>query len=77
MKIRGTFSRKSTFHRLHCGSFMIRRQVRIPHGHGDVSVAHQFLHGANVHTRHDKPAGKGMAQNMGANWCDRTLTRAL
>jgi hypothetical protein len=51
--------------------------VRIPHGHGDVSVAHQFLHGANVHTRHDKPAGKGMAQNMGANWCDRTLTRAL
>ena len=52
---------------------MIGRQVRIAHGHRDISMSHEILHGTDIYTGHDEATGKGMAQDMGAERFNRTL----
>ena len=44
---------------------MIRRQVRIAHGHGQAGVTQDFLQGEDVAAVLDEVAGEGMPQGVG------------
>ncbi len=44
---------------------MIRRQVRISHGHGQAGVAQDFLQGEDVSAVLDEVTGEGVSQGVG------------
>lgn len=44
---------------------MIRRQVRVAHGHGQAGMTQDFLQGEDVPSVLDEVAGEGVAQGMG------------
>ena len=45
---------------------MLRREVRIKHGHLNAALSHQFGNRAEVNPRHNQPTGKGMPVAMPA-----------
>ena len=52
--------------------------MSIPHRHLDGLVSHQFLHGTDVHSRHDKSAGEGVPEIVPVEILDaRPLDRRL
>jgi hypothetical protein len=45
VKIAGTFCGKPGFQCFHRSPFVVKGEVGVAHGHGDVFVSEQFLHG--------------------------------
>lgn len=43
---------------------MIRRQVRVAHGHGQAGMAQDFLQGEDVAAVLDEMAGEGVSQGV-------------
>lgn len=49
----GTFFRKSVFKGGDGRSFVVGRQVGAAYRHSNALVAHEFLHGAEIHPSHN------------------------
>jgi hypothetical protein len=64
--IDGTFCRKLAFQSFDRCPLVARREVSVAHGLLDVLVSQQFLHGAEVYSRHDQPTRIGVAEDVRA-----------